>query len=153
MKPDKNNPGRSVFCDYCREPCHLVTDVELYGRSYGGAMFWKCDPCGAWVGCHRNSRDFLPIGRLANSELRTAKIAAHTAFDPLWRHKMNVGKMSKNRARKEAYGWLSLKMGVDPKLCHIGMFDVPHCKRVVEICLPVATALLLEETDQRQRTA
>lgn len=86
--------------------------------------FYRCAPCAAWVGCHPGSAN--PLGRLANAELRKAKSAAHTAFDPLWK--------SKRMRRKEAYGWLAERLGVKKNECHIGMFDVADCKRVVEIC-------------------
>lgn len=33
--------------------------------------------------------------------------------------------------------WLSIQLGVPHEVCHIGMFDVKNCKRVVELCKPI----------------
>lgn len=65
------------------------------------------------------------MGRLANAELRAAKSAAHLAFDKLWKG----GKMS----RRNAYAWLAKALDINPLHCHIGMFDVDQCKKVVEV--------------------
>ncbi len=48
---------------------------------------------------------------------------AHRAFDPLWRG----GKMK----RSSAYAWLANQLGMPRKECHIGMFDLGLCQRVV----------------------
>jgi hypothetical protein len=89
---------------------------------------WACRPCDAWVGTHKNSPEHKPLGRLANAELRKAKMAAHAVFDPLWKS----GRMS----RKEAYSMLSEKMSIPKDQAHIGMFDVDQCKAVVNIFSP-----------------
>jgi hypothetical protein len=76
------------------------------------------------VGCHKGTT--LPLGRLANAELRKAKMDAHAAFDPMWRN----GAMSRGRA----YGWLAKQLGIDKKRCHIGYFSLEECRRVMEVC-------------------
>jgi hypothetical protein len=65
----------------------------------------------------------LPLGRLANAQLRVAKQKAHAAFDPIWKG----GKYS----RREAYNRLAKGMRIPVEDCHIGMFDVDQCKFVV----------------------
>jgi hypothetical protein len=35
--------------------------------------------------------------------------------------------------RREAYQWLAGAMGISSKVCHIGMFDVAQCEKVVEV--------------------
>lgn len=125
---------RTVVCPYCERPADLVDSKEIYGRSYG--MAWLCRPCEAYVGCHENSKDHAPLGRLANAELRQMKIAAHAQFDPLWQRKMERERCSKSKARKAAYQWLAEQMGIEVKRCHIGMFDVEQCSQVVAICRP-----------------
>lgn len=37
-------------------------------------------------------------------------------------------------ARAQAYKWLASSLGIEPKNCHIGMFDVETCKKVVALC-------------------
>lgn len=69
-------------CPYCGNPTKLVEDTQIYGRSYGTKCY-VCEPCGAWVGCHKGTDKAL--GRVANKELRQLKHQAHEAFDPLWK--------------------------------------------------------------------
>ena len=75
--------GRIVICDYCGTPADFVdSSVVYHGHSFG--MIYLCPRCGAYVGVHKGSDK--PLGRLANSELRNWKKAAHAAFDPLWKY-------------------------------------------------------------------
>lgn len=126
-----------VICPYCDLDAELVDSAEIYnGKSYG--MMWLCRQCGAYVGTHNNSPSHKPLGRLANAELREYKKAAHDAFDVLWMRKMQKEKISKSKARRSAYEWLSSQLGISKKNCHIGMMDVATCKRVIDLCLPYA---------------
>jgi ribonuclease HI len=119
-------------CTHCSRPAELVTGKTLYplaGPSLAGKMFWRCAPCGAHVGCHAPGNGFgdgtRPLGTLANSELRRARNSAHAAFDPIW----DRGSMS----RRDAYAWLARELGIEPAACHIAMFDLVQCRRVVEL--------------------
>lgn len=116
-------------CPYCNKDARLVDSAVVYGKSYG--LIYFCEPCRAWVGVHKGTENAL--GRLANAELREWKKQAHALFDPLWNRKMKQG-ISKKRARAKAYKWLAGELGIDPKRCHIGMFDVDQCRQVVQIC-------------------
>ena len=113
-------------CPYCGNPSEMVTGQIIYPHRNDlyGKKFYRCKPCGAYVGCHPGTDK--PLGRLANAELRRAKSAAHAIFDPLWKN----GSIK----RAAAYKWLAENIGIDRKECHIGMFDVELCKRVVRIC-------------------
>lgn len=125
-----NNPP---FCPYCNESSILVDSAKVYGRSYGWMYVCQRYPgCDAYVGCHKGTTE--PLGRLANKELRSAKRAAHDAFDPLWRAKIRLTGCSKKTARTRAYAWLAGELGISFDDCHIGMFDVETCKRVAELC-------------------
>jgi hypothetical protein len=66
------------------------------------------------------------MGRLAKADLRRAKMEAHKHFDSLWR--------GRGWRRGQAYRWLAQKLGLPADSCHIGMFDVATCERVVSIC-------------------
>lgn len=116
----------SVKCDYCGEAAQLVTGKVVYPHlpKLASKKYWVCGPCDARVGCHRFGSK--PLGRLANPELRNAKMKAHHAFDPLWK----FGGMS----RDEAYRLLARLLGIKRRKCHIGLFDVDQCKKVVELC-------------------
>lgn len=119
-----------VDCDYCQRPVQLVSGEVVYPHrpDLYHLRFWQCAPCDVWVGCHRGTE--RPLGRLANAELRAAKIAAHVAFDELWKRTTPAGSYS----RTGAYRWLAEQLGIEVERCHIGMFDVEQCQRVVEIC-------------------
>ena len=121
-------------CPYCGGVAKLFETSERFYHGTDFGPVWACVPCGAWVGCHRNSKKFAPLGRLATAELRTAKIGAHTAFDRLWKSKMRRDGCSKGEARSAGYRWLAEQLGIDPKDCHIGMMDVDQCRRVVTVC-------------------
>lgn len=124
---------KSVECPYCNRPAPLVSGLEVYPhrRDLWPKKFYLCKPCDAWVGCHPPASaegggqgdGTVPLGRLANAELRAAKQAAHAAFDPLWKSGL--------MRRRKAYGWLAKQLDIPVQECHIGMFDVPQCNRVV----------------------
>jgi hypothetical protein len=130
-----------VICDYCGVPAQLVTGTEVYPHraDLASKHFYLCRPCKAWVGCHPGTTD--PLGRLADAQLRGWKSRAHATFDPLWKAKKNAEGISKGEARGKGYRWLAKQMGIDPAKCHIGMFGVIECARVVEICEPYSEAL------------
>ncbi|TKK33236.1 zinc-finger-containing protein [Pantoea agglomerans] len=116
-----------IKCNYCGNDAALVSGKEIYPHrpDLYGLQFWSCSPCNAWVGCHKRS-NAVPLGRLANAELRKAKSAAHAAFDPIWKSGL--------KSRRGAYEWLSKRLSIPFKDCHIGMFDVDTCERVVTAC-------------------
>lgn len=130
-------PHCGVECPYCGRPALLTDSKEVYGTSYG--MIWLCKPCNAYVGVHKDSKDHKPLGRLANAELRKSKQEAHAAFDPLWEGKMRRDNCSKSKARKAGYKWLANSLHIKYEHCHIGMFDVEMCKRVVNLCAGILT--------------
>lgn len=119
------------LCAYCAGQLVLVSDSAVYQKSYGGHV-WMCVPCDAWVGCHRGG--YLPKGRVAKADLRKLKIEAHRLFDRLWRAAIELRGWTQHDARKAAYQWLAEAMGIDVKLCHIGMFDEAQTRQVIEIC-------------------
>ena len=115
-----------VVCSYCKQAALLVSGggaIYPHRADLFEKKFWQCVPCGAYVGCHGNGDGTVPLGRLANTNLRQAKIEAHAAFDPLW----SSGEIS----RRQAYAWLSSVMRLLPHDTHIGFFDVNQCNEVV----------------------
>ncbi len=113
-------------CDYCGNLSRLTNGKEVYPHipRLHAKPIYACMPCRAWVGCHPGTT--IPLGRLADGALRKAKMAAHEAFDPLWKD----GPMK----RKAAYGWLAGRLGLRVEDTHIGMFDAETCAKVVEEC-------------------
>lgn len=122
-----------IVCRYCGNPAVLkVAGDDGYPYEADHGPVWRCVPCLAHVGCHPDTQ--IPLGALANAELRNWKHSAHLAFDPLWQGKMRRDKCSKSTARQAGYRWLSEQMGIAYEATHIGMFDVEQCQKVVDIC-------------------
>ena len=129
-------------CPYCGRRASLVGGDVIYitRPDLHNLKFWLCGPCDAYVGCHKagawcetragriTSDGTLPMGRLANAELREAKKAAHTAFDAHWLHENN-----RVRARRAAYARLAEALGLDVLDCHIGEFDVARCRQALAV--------------------
>jgi hypothetical protein len=118
-----------VLCDYCFKKTAIVSGKEIYPhrKDLYSLRFYKCSPCDAYVGIHKGTDK--PFGRLANAELRKWKMKAHAAFDPIWR----VPCPEKLMGRKKSYKWLSEVMDIPKSQCHIGMFDIETCKKVIEV--------------------
>jgi hypothetical protein len=114
-------PVRNPICPYCGKPAELVSEEEWYGRVYDnlGRPRWACRSCDASVGTHP---DGSPLGSLANRELRQARMDAKDHLQQLFPN------------RKELYAWLSQQMGLSRRQCHVGMFNLEQCRRVVELC-------------------
>lgn len=121
-----------VTCPYCGRLAGLVDATDVYSRPTSGKV-WACFECRAWVGVHKNSKNHAPLGTLANAETRYARAMAHKWFDPIWKGLVGAD-CSKNQARTKVYTWLAGHLGIAVKQCHIGLFDLPTCVKVVEIC-------------------
>jgi hypothetical protein len=122
-------------CPYCGETPEFVDSSCVYhGNSFG--MIYLCRKCNSYVGVHAGTKKAK--GRLADAELRKAKQDAHRAFDKIAKTGL-INKLWKQRIpnttnREKAYWWLSRKMGVKKEFCHIGMFDLDQCAKVISIC-------------------
>ena len=132
-RPPRDEHGK-LLCSYCERPAVFQASSEgLYGGTDYGPV-WLCPHCQAWVGCHEGRNK--PLGRLANKDLRQAKMAAHAAFDRLWLAKWRRERCHKNKARHAGYKWLASQLGIDGRVCHIGYMNAAMCRQVVEICRP-----------------
>lgn len=118
-------------CPYCGKEARAVTGATIYPHAphLHAKHFWYCQKDDAYVGCHRDS--YVPLGRLANAELREMKKRAHQAFDPLWKRQI--------MGRSEAYAWLSKAMGIPAVHTHIGMFDEKQCQTCIDVCMAERT--------------
>lgn len=126
-------------CPYCEQPAMLVTGKVVYSHrpDLADLMFWLCAPCDAYVGCHKKgsyvwennvkivSDGTLPLGRLADKELRKWKSATHTVFDAMWKQR--------GWRRVEGYRWLARQLKLNMSQCHIGLFDIETCKKAIEV--------------------
>lgn len=119
-------PESIPFCPYCKKKSKVVRGKTLYPHhpALAELLFFSCFDCDAHVGTHKHTG--MPLGRLANKDLRRLKSKAHRAFDPIWRE-------AKAMTRKQAYRWLAGAMNIDPQWCHIGMFNEKQCKQVIDL--------------------
>lgn len=131
-------------CPYCGKQTEFVDSSEIYGKSYG--MVYLCRECDAYVGFYKGTD--IALGRLANKQLRKDKNEAHFYFDKIFTtgiiHKLCPISLHGENRRNKAYRWLSEKMKIHMGFCHIGMFDIEECRKVVEICKP-----LIEQYNER----
>jgi len=106
-------------CPYCGKPPKRVYGDDLFPHlpKLAGKVFWRCEPCGAHVGCHHGTDK--PFGPLANAELHKARTDAHAAFDPIWELRY--------MERTQAYEWLAETLDIEVRKAHIGMFDLEQC--------------------------
>jgi len=86
---------------------------ELYRK-----LFFLCLRCNRYVGCHAGSG--IPMGTLANQEVRRLRATAHQWFDRLWR--------DHGYTRGAAYHAMKVAVGVR----HIGWEQEEGCKAVTE---------------------
>jgi len=101
-------------CPYCNSPVIFTSNAEIYGRQYGNGMCYKCTVCDTYVGVHTGTK--IPLGRLADKELRDLKKECHSLFDPIWRENKNI-------TRSEAYKKLAELLKIPVNECHFGWFD------------------------------
>ena len=131
-----------VICQYCGGRAEFLASSESIYAGKNNGPLWICWPCKAWVGCHPGGN--LPMGTLANHRLRGKRLAAHAAFDFLWR-----GHKTQQR-RTIAYVWLSKKIGVPDRECHIGMFDEMQCEAVISACADRRRAMREVNKEQKR---
>lgn len=101
-------------CPYCNSKVIYTSNAEIYGKEYGNGRCYKCTSCDAYVGVHDGTD--IPLGLLANKELRELKKQCHTLFDPVW-------KQNKSIKRKQAYQQLANALEIPIKECHFGWFN------------------------------
>lgn len=113
-------------CPYCDGPVRLVVNSEIYrGRAYGDWPYaYLCRPCDAFVGLHPETD--LPLGTLANRELREARKVAKR----LWSMVASAERMD----RTQAYAWLAKRMRIPPAECHFGHFNLQRAALAFNIC-------------------
>ena len=94
-------------------------------RLIPGRRAMVCPGCGAYVYCHPLTS--VPLGSVADKELRRLRWEAHQLFGMLLRLKLK-------RSRYNAYSWLSLRLGLSKDITHMGLFDAATCRRAIEVC-------------------
>lgn len=108
-----------MICE-CGHPAERVTGDLVYPEKseYHRKLFFLCLRCDRYVGCHSGSG--IPLGTLANQEVRRLRSTAHHWFDRLWKEFGST--------RQKAYSAMKEAIGVR----HIGWEQEAGCKAVIE---------------------
>ncbi len=117
-------------CPFCRSSVSLIDSAKIYGCHYGFIYLCNSFPkCDARVRCH--PKTIIPMGTLADKELRRWRSLAHRKFDPLWQSGVFPN-------RQAAYKWLSKAMKLPLEKTHVAMFNIRQCQKVIA-CVEVFT--------------
>jgi len=114
-------------CIYCGADVIFTSNAAVYGSEYGNGKCYKCTRCDAFVGVH--TKTDIPLGILANKELRELKKQCHALFDPVWKEQNNM-------QRGQAYRILAKKLDIPVEQCHFGWFG----KETLEKCVKIMNA-------------
>lgn len=125
----------NIKCPYCGSQAYLRPASVVYGNHMNdaGAKLYVCaryPACDSYVAAHRGN--LLPMGTLADRNLRRMRIEAHSALDGL----VTNGLMT----RKQAYRWLQLQLGLPESEAHIAKFTELRCQRVIDLCSALTQA-------------
>lgn len=118
----------TVRCPYCGSKASKRPASYVYGEKADKSSYlYVCDRypvCDSYVAAHEKSG--LPMGTLANADLRKLRIEAHKALDIIWQS----GYMS----RTQEYKWLQAKLDLPASEMHIGHFNEYYCKLLIAEC-------------------
>lgn len=96
-----------IYCCKCESEvkAKMTDGAEIYPhrKDLYKLLFWKCDRCGNYVGCHKNTDK--PLGVIPSEELRKIRIKIHSIIDPIWKKGI--------KTRKEVYNILKNKIGYE----------------------------------------
>lgn len=123
----RNADYSNLKCPYCGAKVELRSSKGIYKADMQGEqMLYVCTNypvCDAYVRCHEGTT--IPLGELANGNLRYLRRRAHYWFDKLYE---NNDRMS----REDAYAWLAVLTCKSRKDAHIGCFNEHYCELVIK---------------------
>ncbi|AOY94502.1 hypothetical protein BKK79_21390 [Cupriavidus sp. USMAA2-4] len=119
-------------CDFCGAKAVLMQPGEsAYPYRDDHGPLWVCTPCEAWIGTYPRSKRHVPLGRLANAELRQAKSELHQALEPLVAAKMRRDGCRAFEARAKGIRWLAAQLGLADTSGSIHAFDAAQCRQAI----------------------
>lgn len=118
-----------IQCPYCGAKAVLRPASFVYGSALleKGRHIYLCSnwpACDAYVSAHKTS--LLPMGTLANGELRHKRILAHRALSAFQKFR--------HMEKWAVYLWLQMQLGMSREEAHIGQFSDAQCEKVIEVC-------------------
>lgn len=124
-KKRKGFDTNRMRCPYCGAPVTLRSADGIYKNNSHDMKLYVCinyPKCDSYVRVHAGTN--IPVGTMANHELRSLRRTAHHYFDKLYKS----GIMSK----QGAYLWLSDLLQSPLSEAHIGYLGEYYCKQVIE---------------------
>lgn len=128
MKHSKKRKGLKngqIRCPYCGSTAILRSAEGIYHDNSEDTLLYVCKnypQCDSYVRVHKGTK--IPVGTMANHELRTLRRTAHQYFDRLY--------LSGIMTKQEAYQWLADILGAPLKQAHIGYLGTYYCQVVIE---------------------
>ncbi|MBI3346954.1 MAG: hypothetical protein HY020_07050 [Burkholderiales bacterium] len=131
--------GPQDRCPYCFSAVELVTGADVFPErlELADRNIWRCTLCDASVGCHKAgarvlrsdgielvSDGTLPMGSLADEELRAARTETHRLFDGLWKP------YPAGMSRAEAYAWMAKLLTIPFEDAHVASLSYDECVKV-----------------------
>ena len=117
------NPS-AMRCQYCGGTVVLRSADGIYHENHSHTMLYVCSNyprCDAYVRTHPGTN--IPVGTLANRELRTLRNQAHHYFDQLY--------LSGLMSKQDAYLWLAGLLQVPLSKAYIGFLGEYYCNEVI----------------------
>jgi zinc-finger-containing domain len=122
------------ICEYCGANAKLTRfGDEPYPYRDDHGPVWVCTPCQAWIGIFTRSARNVPLGRLANAQLREWKAKLHSALEPMAEAKVRRDGGKIFAARAKGYKWLAGHLSIEEQKCSIHLLDIDQCKAAVAI--------------------
>ena len=126
-KTKKANTKKQPRCPYCGSVAHLRPASEIYGDPSHPGKLYVCSrypACNSYVATYPGTD--VPMGPLANGDLRHLRIRAHRTFDRIWQSQLMT--------RQQAYRWMADFFGLRLDDAHIGMFGTYRCQALIDKC-------------------
>ena len=118
----------NIHCPNCGAKAALHPASFVYGNDRGTYKYlYVCDrypACNSYVAAHRTTR--LPLGSLADGDLRHKRILAH--------HALHSVQAQLGMNRDQSYRWLQTQMGLPGDQVHIAKCGDYRCEQIIRIC-------------------
>lgn len=124
-KKRKGVVSSPIRCPYCGSHAVLRSADGIYHENTRNTQLYVCKnypACDSYVRVHKGTN--IPVGTMANRELRALRAEAHRYFDQLYK----TGLMSKT----DAYAWLADLIAAPLSQAHIGLLGQYYCNLVIE---------------------
>ena len=130
MKKTKKNmdqirPGtKSGRCLYCSKTIIFRSADGIYKENNRNTMLYVCSGypiCDAYVRVIPGTK--VPVGSMANGNLRALRKEAHAQFDKLY--------LTELMTRSQAYEWLAGILQVPLSKAHIGQLGEYYCRQII----------------------